>query len=150
MPLPRARRRAAPAEVPVPTAPAVLIVEDDPFIRRIEARIVIGLGLRVESCADMAEGLQRAAEGGWDLLLLDLNLPDAFGESLLLNFLTLPALLQTPVLCVSGDEHAGEWLPRWAELRPGLGLLPKPFSRPQLEERLRAALRLSAPQGCAA
>lgn len=133
------------------TAPAVLIVEDDPFISRIEARIVAGLGLRVESCGDMAEGLQRAAEGGWDLVLLDLNLPDAFGESLLLSFLTLPALLQTPVLCVSGDDHAGDWLPRWAALRPGLGLLRKPFSRPLLEERLREVLRLGAPtQGCAA
>lgn len=133
----------------MPTAPAVLIIEDDPFISRIEARIVAGLGLRVETCGDMAEGLRRAAEGGWDLLLLDLNLPDACGEGLLLSFLSLPALFHTPVLCVSGDDHAGDWLPRWAELRPGLGLLRKPFSRPLLEERLRAVLGLEADHRCA-
>ncbi len=134
----------------MPTPPAVLIVEDDPFISRVEARIVASLGLRVEVCADMAAGLQRAAEGGWALVLLDLNLPDGFGEGLLLTFLSLPTLSQTPVLCVSGDDHAADWLPRWAALRPGLGLLRKPFSRPLLEERLRGVLGLGAQEGCAA
>ena len=132
----------------MPVAPAVLIVEDDPFISRIEARIAAGLGLQVSTCGDMAEGLRRAAEGGWDLVLLDLNLPDGFGEGLLLTFLSVPALAKTPVLCVSGDDHAADWLPRWAALRPGLGLLRKPFSRPLLEDRLREVLGLRAPRAC--
>lgn len=121
-------------------APAVLIVEDDPFIGRVEARIAAGLGLRPTVCADMAEGLRRAADGGWDLVLLDLNLPDGSGEVLLDAFLSMPSLAETTVLCVSGDDHAVEWIPRRMASRPGLGLLPKPFSRPLLEARLRAAL----------
>ena len=122
-------------------SPPVLIVEDDPFILRVEARVALSLGLNPWLCADMAEGLRLAAEGGWALVLLDLNLPDAYGQPLLDAFLALPSLASTPVLCVSGDDGAVDWMPARVRARPGLGLLRKPFTRIILEECMQAAVR---------
>lgn len=132
--------------------PRVLIVEDDPFIGMIEARLLRGLGLEPTLCATMAEGLVAASEGGWALVLLDLNLPDGDGITLLQTFLAIPALRAAPLLCVSGDEGAERWL-RQAQRSPPrpacVGLLPKPFRRADFQARVQAELERGADALCA-
>ena len=57
----------------------ILLVEDD---RTIAAGLCYSLqaeGYQVEHCATCAGALEQVEAGGWDLLLLDLTLPDGSG-----------------------------------------------------------------------
>lgn len=57
----------------------ILIVEDDLFLRELYAEVLIGDGYRVETAADGAEGLSKIKEGGYNIVLLDINLPKING-----------------------------------------------------------------------
>jgi CheY-like chemotaxis protein len=65
--------------VPTPVYRDVLIVEDEPPLRRVIARNLAGRGIRVREAASAAEALAAIGAGCPDLLLLDLNLPDRSG-----------------------------------------------------------------------
>ena len=60
---------------PSVTGLRVLVVEDDPGNRALIRRILLTLGHRPELVADGAQALQRLAEGGLDLVLMDLLIP---------------------------------------------------------------------------
>jgi DNA-binding NtrC family response regulator len=61
----------------------ILVVEDRASLRRMLASALAQEGHQVETAADGAEGVRRAAEGGWDLVLTDLKLPGASGLEVL-------------------------------------------------------------------
>jgi DNA-binding NtrC family response regulator len=63
--------------------PSVLVIDDDVTIREMLAQHLEQHGCHVEAAADAAEGLERLAAGGTDLVLLDYRLPDADGLELL-------------------------------------------------------------------
>lgn len=63
-------------------APRLLVVEDDRRLRELEADLLRGEGFRVETASDGEEGL-RQLEEGFDLVVLDLNLPGMDGLELL-------------------------------------------------------------------
>ena len=65
------------------TQPSVLIIDDDVTIREMLVPHLEQHGCHVEAAADAAEGLERLAAGGTDLVLLDYRLPDADGLELL-------------------------------------------------------------------
>jgi DNA-binding NtrC family response regulator len=68
---------------PVPTGPRVLIVDDEADIRESLQTLLELEGYRVEAAATGTEGLVRVSEHPFDLVLLDLALPDANGIELL-------------------------------------------------------------------
>ena len=68
---------------PVPTGPRVLIVDDEADIRESLQTLLELEGYRVEAAATGTEGLVRVSEHPFDLVLLDLALPDANGMELL-------------------------------------------------------------------
>jgi len=61
----------------------VLIVEDDPLLRRQIAATLERLGAEVTSAADLRAARQFARDLPFDFALLDLNLPDGLGLELL-------------------------------------------------------------------
>jgi DNA-binding response OmpR family regulator len=61
----------------------ILVIEDEARIRSFVARGLEAEGYSVEGLGDGAEGLTRAVEGKWDLVLLDLLLPGLPGLELL-------------------------------------------------------------------
>ena len=63
--------------------PSVLVIDDDVTIRETLTQHLEQHGCHVETAADAAEGLERLAAGGTDLVLLDYRLPDADGLELL-------------------------------------------------------------------
>ena len=81
--------------------PSVLIVDDEPNIRRMVGALLTSEGYEVRDAAEGAEGLARAAESAPDVVLLDLMIP---GE--LDGLATLARLRQsspdTPVIMMSG------------------------------------------------
>jgi DNA-binding NtrC family response regulator len=68
---------------PVPTGARVLIVDDESAIRESLQTLLELEGYRVEVAASGGEGLSRIAEHPFDLVLLDLALPDGNGIELL-------------------------------------------------------------------
>lgn len=61
----------------------ILFIEDDLFIREIYEESLKGAGYSVTLAVDGQEGLDKLKQGGWDLVLLDLNLPKISGLELI-------------------------------------------------------------------
>jgi len=114
----------------------VLVVEDDADVRE-----VIGLALRrdgVETADAPDGGTARAllAEEHFDLVVLDLALPDVAGLDLLTE---IKELVDTPVIIVSARGSEGD---RVMGLRGGADdYVVKPFSPRELSARVEAVLR---------
>ena len=123
--LERARRRLetiaalvselAAADEPPPAAPAVaggertvLHVEDNPVnATLIERALARRPGVRLLTAARADAGLRVARATRPDLILLDLNLPDASGGDLLRRLREEPVTRDVPVVVVSGHEPQG-------------------------------------------
>jgi len=73
----------SPVEAPASPPGCVLIVDDEAEIRESLQTLLELEGYEVESAADGAEGLARMGERPYDLVLLDLALPDRNGLDLL-------------------------------------------------------------------
>lgn len=80
----------------------VLIVDDDPLIRKLFWRTLSSEGYRVEQAASCAEARERIAQVRPDLVLTDLRLPDGRGVSLATWIRTLPGMADIPIIAVSG------------------------------------------------
>lgn len=120
----------------------ILIVDDEPQIRRF-----LGIGLRAQGydvveAANGREGLERLATGGADLVVLDLGLPDLDGLEVLRE---LRAWSSVPVLVLSVRASEAE---KVRLLDAGANdYMTKPFGVQELSARLRALLRLKPEQG---
>jgi two-component system response regulator PfeR len=61
----------------------ILVIDDEPGIRGIAARVLGASGFAVDLAATGRQGLSMALREPYDLVLLDLHLPDLGGEELL-------------------------------------------------------------------
>ena len=115
----------------------LLLVEDDEKIAATVKRGLEAEGFSVELAADGNEGLWRATEGSYDLLVLDIMLPGRNGYRLCADLRA--ADNWTPILMLTakdGDLDEAEALDTGAD-----DYLTKPFSFPVLVARIRALLR---------
>lgn len=120
--------------------PVVLIIDDDIQIRRMLRLSLDAHGYTVKEAASSMEGLQQAALCRPDLVILDLNLPDADGLDTLKS---LREWNQSPVIILSvkcSEQDKIELLDAGAN-----DYLTKPFGMGELLARIRAALRHSIP-----
>ncbi len=128
------------------TAPArVLVIDDEPQIRRFLDISLRAQGYRVEAAGSGEAGVQAMATHGADLVILDLGLPDIDGHEVLRR---LREWSQVPVilLTVRADEHE-----KVAALDAGANdYVTKPFGVQELMARVRALLRSHATGGEAA
>jgi DNA-binding NtrC family response regulator len=89
-----------------PTAPqsiSILVVDDEENLRRTMAMILTRQGYRVSTAASIHEARLRLREASYDLVFLDLKLPDASGLSLLPDIReTYP---QMPVLVLTAHDR---------------------------------------------
>ncbi|MDQ3098463.1 MAG: response regulator [bacterium] len=63
----------------------ILLVEDDQFLRDMYNELLSDEGFEVTACADGEEGYNKAMEGGFNLILLDIMLPKMDGLQILKN-----------------------------------------------------------------
>lgn len=115
----------------------ILLVEDEAPIAAVVKKGLERAGYTVELAADGEEGLTRATEGGWSVILLDLMLPRRDGLEICR---TLRARRdRTPILMLTARDAVGE---RVKGLDSGADdYLPKPFAFEELLARIRALLR---------
>lgn len=119
--------------------PHVLVVEDDPLIRRAVLRALDERGYATASASTGMDGLHAAMTQPPDLVLLDLGLPDVDGREVLGM---LRAVRPVPVVVMTVRDDEAEMV---AVLDRGADdYLIKPFGVAQLDARIRAVLRRSA------
>ena len=79
----------------------VLVVDDNPDDLATFTRAVRDLPLRLETAATGRDGLKKATEGAWDLIVLDYNLGDMTGTEILLRLKEsgspVPILIQSGI-----------------------------------------------------
>lgn len=125
-------------------ARTILVIDDEPQIRRAVRNALSGDDSRVVEAATAAAGLDVIATERPDLVVLDLGLPDRSGVDVCRDLRTWS---EVPVLVLSA-RHADE--EKAALLDAGADdYLTKPFSTLELQARVRALLRRSvrAPGG---
>ena len=59
--------------------PRVLVIHDDPNVREIATALLASFGYDCQTAADGRSGLVCVGEGGWDLVLTDLAMPEMSG-----------------------------------------------------------------------
>lgn len=117
----------------------VLIVDDDPELRRLLADYLGQQGLRVRCAADGRQMRQLLAQETADAIVLDLMLPGEDGLSLFRWLRSEPLHESTPVLMLTARA---EDVDRIIGLEMGADdYLGKPFITRELLARLRAVLR---------
>lgn len=115
----------------------LLLVEDSARLRELVGETIRAAGWRLDAVGTVAEGEDALAATSYELVLLDLGLPDGDGLDL------LRALRRrkdsTPVLALTARGAVDE---RIAGLDAGADdYLPKPFNNGELLARARALLR---------
>ncbi len=114
----------------------ILLVEDDPHIRRFVHAALEGDGCRVVESDTMQHGLIEAGTRKPDMVILDLGLPDGDGRQFVTDLRTWSSM---PVLVLSA--RAAE-VDKIDVLDAGADdYLTKPFSVGELLARVRATLR---------
>ncbi len=117
----------------------VLLVEDDPTTSRSIELMLSHANLNVY-CTDLGEeGIDLAKLYDYDLILLDLNLPDMNGHEVLRQLRM--AKIDTPILILSGSDDTDNKIKGF-----GFGAddyLTKPFHREELVARIHAIIRRS-------
>src|SRR6185437_6770765 len=87
----------------------ILLIEDNPGdVKLVQIALSqhsssLSFGLKV--AGSLSEGLARLEEGGVDIVLLDLNLPDSFGFETFLALHARQPEVPTIVLSSSGNEE---------------------------------------------
>ena len=117
----------------------ILIVEDDPAVRRIVSRNLALHGFRTEGVGTGEEALRVDPSFHSDLVLLDLGLPDMSGMEVLT---CLRERTSTPVIVLSVRETEADKVQ--ALERGADDYLTKPFGVDELLARVRVALRHAA------
>ncbi|MBU1110331.1 response regulator [Patescibacteria group bacterium] len=80
---------------------SILIVEDDLFIKELYERQLEKAGFFVESAEDGPQGLIKASERQWALILLDIMLPEINGLDVLRTLKTKPETKDIPVILLT-------------------------------------------------
>lgn len=118
----------------------VLVVDDEPQIRRALATNLTTRGYQVDVAADGEEALRLAAEHRPDVVVLDLGLPGIDGIEVVAG---LRGWTDVPIIVLSVRDSEAD---KVAALDAGADdFVTKPFGMDELLARLRAAVRRSAP-----
>jgi DNA-binding response OmpR family regulator len=122
-------------------ATRLLIVDDDTELTRLLGELLGDEGFEVDAHAGGREAAERAAAGGYALIILDVMLPDVNGFEILKQIRrtsSVPVILLT----ARGDD-----VDRIVGLEIGADdYVPKPFNPRELVARIRAVLRRMEPR----
>jgi len=117
----------------------ILVVDDEQRILRFLVRGLQAEGFAVDAADNGADGLHKALEGGYDLVILDLLMPGMDGASVLRQLVARrPAQAVLVLSCLNATATKVRLLEAGAE-----DYLAKPFSLDELLARVRVRLRVA-------
>ena len=120
---------------------AILIIEDDQRIRESLAKRLSERGHDIETVITAMDGVQRAVSGDFDVVVLDLGLPDLDGTEALRM---IRSVSQVPVVVATARDEESDII---AVLDAGADdYVVKPYSADHLAARVRAVMRRTGDQ----
>ena len=121
-----------------PPAPRkqLLVVDDDPMVHDFVGHALRSLPVEIVSCETAGEGLRQIAERSFDLILLDLGLPDINGLEVLARLRKRGSAFR--VIVITADDTPESLLR--AIRQNTYDYLRKPFTAPELAELVTRAL----------
>ena len=137
-PLPVPRTSIRPSHAVEQQPATILLVEDEPQVRKLIRAILTGAGHRVLEAADALEALRQSEQfsEAIDLLVTDVVMPTMNGREL--AELLQRARRQTKVLYLSG--YTEDAIAQHGVLEPNIALLQKPVTPDALLDRVREVL----------
>ena len=114
----------------------ILVVDDSVTTREIEKSILEGAGYVVEDAFDGLDGLEKAKEKHYDLILADQEMPRMTGLVLLDNLRRLDHYKETPVIVVSTDQSR-QTIEEFQRLKAGAIIAKSEFKRGKLLEAIK-------------
>jgi two-component system NtrC family sensor kinase len=129
---------APPPPLPAVGTADVLVVEDEGPLRGLIVEAVRDLGHHVVEATTGQEALDRLQTRGYDLVILDLRLPDVEGQAIWHVALAPDRRLATRVIFMTGDIMSGE-TQRFLD-EAGRPVLIKPFTIEQVSRAVSEVL----------
>jgi CheY-like chemotaxis protein len=119
----------------------ILIVDDDPDIRPLLRLTLAKLGHQPSLAATGAEGLKLAESEHFDLMVLDLMMPDIDGYEVMRRLKTNPVTKDLPIIVLTARTQAADYD---SAIESGAdAYLPKPFDLDALHRRIGELLKRS-------
>jgi CheY-like chemotaxis protein len=115
----------------------VLVVEDDPAIRRLVTMVLQRQGYQVDMAADGLEAVLKLGLADYDVIVLDLMMPHLDGFTFLNTFAQEDPARLRKVIVTSAASPA---VIRERMDRAPFSLLPKPFDIGELVQSVRACI----------
>jgi CheY-like chemotaxis protein len=130
----------------------VLLAEDNPVNQQVALGMLEALGCQVDLAGDGREALEAVAQGSYDLVLMDCQMPEMDGFAATAAIRTLEVARRNvgrrriPVIALTANAMKGD---RERCLAAGMDdYLAKPFTLGQLGEVLARWLPAAAPAAC--
>ena len=118
------------------SAGRILVVDDEPQIRRVMRMTLTGEGYEVEDARTGEDALDRLRAARYDLMLLDWNLPGMGGLEACRQVRSASDMAIIMLTIRNTEQDKVQALDAGAD-----DFITKPFSMPELLARIRAALR---------
>jgi two-component system, OmpR family, response regulator len=123
----------------VTSPPSILVIDDDPDIRRMAALSLERIGgFHVRLASGAEEALGAVGSEAPDVILLDVSMPGTDGPTTLEALRKIPSAEHIPVVFFTATSSAEE--ARRLVGLGALGVIPKPFEVADLPRRLREIL----------
>lgn len=119
----------------------ILLIDDNELIGELVTEILAEVQVEIKTTTDVREGLRLAMSTKPDLLLLDIDMPEANGLDLLQQLRNMQSTQDLAVVMLTANERLSS-IQRASELGV-LGYILKPFKQTYFLERLSAFLGLS-------
>jgi DNA-binding response OmpR family regulator len=124
----------------------ILVVDDDPDLRRIVGDALEGAGYDVRAAADGREAVSTASLYLPDLVLLDVMMPDADGFTVYERLRQKPAELRSPIIFLTARRDIDDKLLGFE--KGAADYITKPFHMRELIARVKVHLgELGPPKG---
>jgi CheY-like chemotaxis protein len=86
----------------------VLIADDDEFIRCILTDMLSDTGLSMDEAQDGREAVAQCTQTHYDLILMDLQMPNMTGLEATAQIRQLPDMERTPILALTGNASVAD------------------------------------------
>jgi two-component system, OmpR family, KDP operon response regulator KdpE len=117
-------------------AAKILVIDDDPQIRRVMRSTLTAHGYQVNDARSGEEGLEELRNSSYDLVLLDMNMPGMGGMETCRMIRSGSEIAIIMLTVNNAERQKVEALDAGAD-----DYVTKPFSTPELLARIRATLR---------
>jgi CheY-like chemotaxis protein len=118
---------AQPGDVPAsnPIAAHILVVDDDEFVRQAVSQALARVNLKAICVDNPVNALKRRTGERFDLIILDIEMPEASGFELCTRFRAMPGCRDTPIIFLSVHRDHKNRIE--SALRGGSDYVTKPF-----------------------